>query len=438
MRTVSANHCLRLVLLSAGLAIAAGCASSSDDELGTVAIDLVGQAPSGASYQLRNATLVVTGPGYSKTWNTEDDPSRTALVDHVSPGSYSAVLQDGWHLERIVGSASVAVNAELTSPNPATFSVMSGQITSVTLQFHVDGDTLDLTGGYAIGVAIDEPALRGELIVPNINTALGERSSIWVFSADATGDVTALRRLSGSTTTLSGPDAAIVVGDQLIVADENTNAIDFFPRTANGDTSPTKQIIGSATDLRNPADLAFASGEIYVLTRFGVRVYPLSAIDNSGPTRSIPLPELTAKHIAFDNGELYVAFQHTGIEQSVRVYSAGGSLVRSILSSTPGFCPSGIALSGGELFVADVCNRTVEVFPQTASGPVVPSRVIRGSSTGLGIVGSLAVFQGELYVVDSTSDIRVFAAGASGNAVPVRVLAGTHTGLNSPQNVFVH
>jgi hypothetical protein len=402
-----------------------------------VTVDLIGQASSGSVYQLRNGTIHVTGPGYIRAWDTESDPGRTSLTDQVAPGNYFAVLDGGWHLERVLGASNVALPAQLTSPNPVAFTVVSGQLITVTLRFRVDGEDVALTGRYSISVQVDEPVLRGEVVIPSIDASGAASSSVSVFSADATADANAFRRISGASTTLTTPEAAVVAGDQLIVCDSTRQAIVFFPRTASGNIVPTKQIIGSSTQLNGPVDIAVSSGEVYVLHRTGILVFPLGAIGNTSPSRTLTLPDRGGRHLAIDNGQIYVSVQ-SGTEADVRVYGASSmSLSRQIFSATAGFCPSGLALNGSEMFVTDVCGAAIDVFPEVGSGVLVPTRVIRGPNTELGAPPAVALFQNELYMLDADQTIRVFPVAGSGDILPARALGGPHTGITSAHGIFL-
>src|SRR6185295_11833091 len=203
MHTIRANNHVHLTLLFASIATLTGCVTSSDSVPGTISIELVGQTQSGSVYQLRNGTIHVTGPGYTRTWNTEETPERTSLADEVAPGSYAALLDSGWRLERVLGSSSTVVSAAVTSANPAAFTVAAGRITTVTLRFRVDGEDLAMAGRYAIAIGVEEPPLRGELVIPSIDASPGAFSSVSVFSADATGDATAFRRVAGTSAALT-------------------------------------------------------------------------------------------------------------------------------------------------------------------------------------------------------------------------------------------
>jgi len=136
----------------------AACSGAIDHpEVGTVSIELLGSASSGAAYRLRDATITVQGP-VSAVFNTEDDPSRVRLSVDVTVGQYSASLQDGWQLERIDGSTSTTVAARLLSENPVSFTVQSHQRTAIPLRFQVAAETVEPRSGYDVVLGIEEVA----------------------------------------------------------------------------------------------------------------------------------------------------------------------------------------------------------------------------------------------------------------------------------------
>jgi hypothetical protein len=104
--------------------------------MGTISVNLVGQAPSGTVYRLRDATIVVQGPTGMTSFDTEDDPDRASLSADVVVGNYSSTLQPGWRIERVEGASTTAVPAELKSNNPVQFTVAEHQRTTVPAASH--------------------------------------------------------------------------------------------------------------------------------------------------------------------------------------------------------------------------------------------------------------------------------------------------------------
>ena len=433
------------LLFAVVIAASTGCLGSSpegpaDPSLGSISINLVGQAPSGAIYRLRNAVITVTGPT-ARTWNTEDDPNQTTMSADVDPGTYTASVQTGWTLERVVGGTATPVPAQLVSDNPVQFAVAAAVRTSVPLRFHVDAVDIDLSQGYDIVVTIQEPPVPQVFVT---NRANGNTPSITVYSSIGDGDSDSLRVIVGALSKLSSPLGVTVAGDQIIVADQSVNAIDFFPIAATGNVAPTKQITGSATTLSSPTGVTVFNGELYVMqSNNAIVIFPLSATGNVAPARTIRGTSF-APFVTIDSGELYAPFNVSATRSDVSVYLVGGSgnlpPVRTIngpvLTTS---CITGVGIERNELFVADTCAGQIRVYAKGTNGTAMPLRVI--STTGNGIKRStqMTLFQGEIYLTDSVaSSVQVFPASASGSVAPSRTISGGHTNLNQPFGIAVH
>src|SRR5262249_56157525 len=97
------------------------CVAVEDDRTGMIGLELVGQAPSGAVYRLRDAIITVQGPTSTTIWNTEDAPDRTSLSANVAVGDYTASVQDGWRLERLDAGMPTTPPPHLPSDTPSLF-----------------------------------------------------------------------------------------------------------------------------------------------------------------------------------------------------------------------------------------------------------------------------------------------------------------------------
>jgi hypothetical protein len=85
---------------------------------------------------------------------------------------------------------------------------------------------------------------------------------------------------------------------------------------------------------------------------------------------------------------------------------------------------------------------SITVYPLDAKGDTPPVRVIQGDRTQLNWPGAMALnpVTGELFVANDVGhSVLVFAniATASGNVAPSRVIKGSRTGLMNPTGVFV-
>ena len=165
--------------LFSALALTAAVAACSGEDvpraMGTVSLDLVGQAPSGNVYRLRNALIIVQGPFTTTFWSTEDDPDRTSLSEEVPTGFYSAFVQEGWRLEFLdPAGPATPVDAELISHNPISFDVFEGERTRVALRFRVGDDEVNFETGYDIVIDVDEVSPPPRICAADEACAAGE------------------------------------------------------------------------------------------------------------------------------------------------------------------------------------------------------------------------------------------------------------------------
>jgi hypothetical protein len=429
--------CLLAPLLVASTAALTACTGPlPGPAMGTVTLDLVGTAPSGRSYRLRDATITVQGPGSVKVWNTEDAPDQTSLSADVVIGDYTARLADGWRLERIDGSAATPVAAELVSDNPVQFTVFDHERTGVPLRFRVQGDEVDMTQGYDISVEVEEPGPPVVVVSNGGNPdEFPRQPSITVFPASSDGDQPPLRTIAGPHTTLRGALGIAVARDRIIVCDGN--AIVMFPLAAAGDVAPIARIAGSMTGLLATQAIAVWNGEIYVVQARSISVFPLTGNGNIPPTRKIDNIDLfNPFHLVIAHGEIFLVDSAPQVEAHVKVFPAsatGDTEPLRVMRWVPSrdTLVYGIAIRGGELFVST--ESTVDVLPADGNGPVAPLR-------SLPIPGpfQLMAFRNELYMAAGpTNTVQVFSADATDSGVPTRVIRGPSTQLADPLAVFV-
>lgn len=157
-----------------------GCSSEttpavqSEDSLGRVELNLLGQGSAGTLFRLRNAILTVQGPDQTLFFDTESDPDATSLTAIVPPGFYTSFLQEGWFLER-VGSPKSSVGAVLLSPNPDGFEVFAGERTRVALRFRVEGDIVVTDPGLLeIAIEVEESPGTAPFCSSDAECAFGE------------------------------------------------------------------------------------------------------------------------------------------------------------------------------------------------------------------------------------------------------------------------
>ena len=96
---------------------------------------------------------------------------------------------------------------------------------------------------------------------------------------------------------------------------------------------------------------------------------------------------------------------------------------------------AGFASAQNLLFVTNINNNSVTVYPSSANGDVPPVATITGAATGLNAPTGLAldIANGEIYVANVNGNaITVYPISANGNVAPTRTIAGGSTGLNRP------
>ncbi|XXT21559.1 hypothetical protein WME94_08360 [Sorangium sp. So ce429] len=165
-----------------------GCVSQAGDdaELGSISLPLAADAPSGARYQLRNATFQIwgdyywygaTGGGVSSTstststtggggdtgGNTlltisseDEEPNASSITVDLEQGSYYVSLLPGWHLEKVEGGTATTVDATLLSSQSIYVYVSPHSTTWAQYQFGIGERALWLNGKLNIGIDVYE------------------------------------------------------------------------------------------------------------------------------------------------------------------------------------------------------------------------------------------------------------------------------------------
>jgi len=140
------------------------------------------------------------------------------------------------------------------------------------------------------GIAVDAV---GRLYVANFDNVNITSSSITVYAAGATGNVTPMATIAGSNTGLNAPfGIALDAGGRLYVANLDSDSITVYAAGATGNATPATTIAGSNTGLNNPIGIAVdAAGRLYVTNfnsgNFGIVIYAAGASGNATPTAII-------------------------------------------------------------------------------------------------------------------------------------------------------
>jgi hypothetical protein len=250
--------------------------------------------------------------------------------------------------------------------------------------------------GYFFGGVATDAA--GNIYVTAINTSTSA-PEILVYDASATGAATPTR-------TITSPSLIFPIGltvdsaGSIYVADvpfynnlSTASSIFVFAPQANGSSTPTRTIAGTATLLDQPLSLAVdTTGNLYVsdLNKPGITVFSSTATGNVAPARNI-------------------SGSATGL-----IYGANG-----------------IALDTGNNIYVSSADATgnygaVAEFAATSSGNVAPIKTVGGAQLGAtqGLGGVQVDSVGNIYTVavsgvtNSFFDIAAFAPSVSGNATP--------------------
>lgn len=311
-------------------------------------------------------------------------------------------------------------------------------------------------GGGDGGTPPPQPASGSVLFV----AAGGTPAMLSYNNADSvTGGAAPNRTISGAATTFNSLRGLAIdlARDQIYIANSGGNAITIYAnaRSANGNTAPSRTIVGAATTLNAPSGLYFdvAGDRLYIANTGAntVAVYDNagSADGNVAPTRSLTSPgTLTApSRLAVDTTRnlLYVV----NGDGRILVYDAavtvsGAVAPGRVWSDSELTGASGIYVDpvGDRAYVSNAGSNRILIFDgaSTATGAVTPSRALVGVGTNLNQPRDLFVDIGNdrLYVANSGGNqILVFdnASTVTGAPTPTRVLS--LAGGTTPQGVFV-
>lgn len=278
----------------------------------------------------------------------------------------------------------------------------------------------------------------------------GLPSSIRIFELAADGDATPVASLVGSATTLKGPSQMAIAGNELFVAGGEGKSILVFDVKANGDVAPLRTIAGTNTTFGNfsPMGIALRGNTIVVSDQGkGLMSFPINGQGDIAPTAMIGPAFFYAAHISNSPvaNEILVAVPRNTSE--VRGYlETAGAAATPLRSLRPaGTWARGVTSTPNGIFVATAglvgatLDDSVAVFAHDAMTDAAPLRVIAGlTNTGLNDPHGLSVYGAEIYVANQSEHaVRIFSETAEGDVAPVRTIKGAATGLRSPAGVLV-
>ena len=236
-----------------------------------------------------------------------------------------------------------------------------------------------------------------------------------------------------------------------------SNTLMRFTDDQSGDVPPATNFGGALSGLISAHDMAWrrTTREIYVadFTGQAIRVYAQQSGDAAavrtisgahiGQPRSVVLVPEHNELLVITNLCCVSTFAIDANGELIPVRKIGNiGNVNTRLGNPSGLAynPATDEVYVGEYFQDDTTVfAEVLVFPRTANGDVVPSRVIAGSNT---LMGTYVVYldfnpvNNEIYVLTDGPlfgdpyIVSTFAAGASGNVAPLRRITGVTTELN--------
>ncbi len=303
------------------------------------------------------------------------------------------------------------------------------------------GATFTLTVTNGLGEAVSKTiavTTKTEVFVTDYG------GDVLVYDADSMGDVPPKRTIltaEGKNTgsNIAGILSVIVTDTEIFIANEQGRpGITVFDIAAFDDEKPKRRIVGGATTIDGANMIDVAGGEIFVADKTStIKIWNVGDDGDVPPRRTLSGPNTGLDNCLgtwIDDGELYVSNYANAGAGSITVYpqSASGNVMptRTIPTATP----TGITISGSELFVASKVGE-VTVYDKKTGAQL---RKLAGAATQLTELYQCSVNGSELFCASYINDrMVVFPANASGNVAPTRVVQGDKTYIASPACAFV-
>jgi DNA-binding beta-propeller fold protein YncE len=257
--------------------------------------------------------------------------------------------------------------------------------------------------------------------------------------------------------------------NEIALQDTNLFGIKVFNRLENTPadveaSKPTRVIEGRETDLEynNGLYIDPKNGDIYSVasdTADNLIVFPRSASGNTAPSRQLKTPHRNfATAVDEEKGEIFITIQYppkvvvyrkqaAGNEQPLRVLEGP----RTGLSDAHGMA---IDVQKKLLFVSNWGNSSdyqvagsgqfhlpsITVYPLDAKGDTPPLRTIQGAKTQLDWAATMAIdpVGGYVFMANDLGDSIIgFKETDDGDIAPSRIIKGGKTGLKNPTGVAV-
>jgi len=100
-------------------------------------------------------------------------------------------------------------------------------------------------------------------------------------------------------------------------------------------------------------------------------------------------------------------------------------MILSLIISVPMTAYGADEPQATNIIVANTNNSSIDFFDISANGNIAPARTLKGASTNLNRPVDIALYDGELYVLNHEAHaIEIFDPLASGDTTPVRRIIG--------------
>lgn len=133
-----------------------GCGGRTSDRaasLGQLALRLSAVSTKAEEYLLTDASFRYSGASQGTFDVPEADPNFRAILP---VGEYEIELLDGWRLQRETLAGLVPIAAELTSSNPALFSILPALVSPLAFEFKTGAGLVSGEGVLDLSVAVDD------------------------------------------------------------------------------------------------------------------------------------------------------------------------------------------------------------------------------------------------------------------------------------------
>jgi DNA-binding beta-propeller fold protein YncE len=272
-------------------------------------------------------TGVAVDPVHREVFAVNNDGGGMSVFSYDDSGTTTPLR----HLETPHQSWGVSVNM------PRNELAISAQQLHGVVVYRRDAKNLDqplrTIRGYATGLAdphgVDIDDDRKEIVVanhgnwtelrpyspydplakdpPSYQPGRFEAPSIRIFAAEADGNVSPLRSITGSRTGLNWPMGLEIDAerDEIVVANYGDNSISFFRRGADGDVAPARLLKGDRTHIVGPVDVSVdrERNELWVANYADhtALVFDRDASGNVAPKRIIRNAPPGSPALAFTN-----------------------------------------------------------------------------------------------------------------------------------------